>query len=223
MEDHFEEEFEDTREDISHLLQGINRYNPENLPQLEAYVQLQTSENKYDLDANLSILKLYQFNPQLHQTNVVVQILLKALMNLPRTDFYLCKCLIDENHAHDKSIEKVLYLSDLMETCHFKDFWNEIRQECPELIDGVRGFEAALMLYIGGVLSTTYQSIDIQLLSDLLGGLEGNELQAWITSRGWSIRSDGKVFICNQEHIKSKNIVEKINFHSVKGMMQVSR
>ena len=64
------------------------------------------------------------------------------------------------------------------------------------------------------MLSTTYQNIDSQLLSDLLGGLEGNELQAWITSRGWSVHSDGKVFICNQEHIKSKNIVEKIDFHS---------
>jgi translation initiation factor 3 subunit K len=67
------------------------------------------------------------------------------------------------------------------------------------------------------VLSTTYQNIDTQLLSDLLGGLEGNELQAWITSRGWNVRSDGKVFICNQEHIKSKNIVEKIDFHSEYG------
>lgn len=49
--------------------------------------------------ASISKLFRYQFNPQLHQTNVVVQILLKALMNLPRTDFHLCKCLIDENHA----------------------------------------------------------------------------------------------------------------------------
>ena len=31
-----------------------------------------------------------------------------------------------------------------------------------------------IFLDISGVLSTTYQSIDIQLLSDLLGGLEGS-------------------------------------------------
>lgn len=52
------------------------------------------------ISSNLNLLFFsYQFNPQLHQTNVVIQILLKALMNLPRTDFYLCKCLIDENHT----------------------------------------------------------------------------------------------------------------------------
>lgn len=45
-----------------------------------------------------SYVSSYQFTPNLHQTTVVVQTLLKALMNLPRTDFYLCKCLIDENH-----------------------------------------------------------------------------------------------------------------------------
>ncbi|XP_046859312.1 LOW QUALITY PROTEIN: eukaryotic translation initiation factor 3 subunit K-like [Xenia sp. Carnegie-2017] len=222
MEDSYEVDFEDTREDISLLLHGIDRYNPENLHQLESYVHQQTSENQYDLDANLAVLKLYQFNPQLHQTNVVIQILLKALMNLPRTDFYLCKCLIDENHTHDKSIEKVLYLSDLMETCHFKDFWHEVRNECQDLVEGIKGFEEAVMSYISGVLAITYQSIDAQLLSDLLGGLEGNDLQEWIKLRNWSL-DDGKVFICNQEHIKSKNIVEKIDFHTVKGIMQVSR
>lgn len=216
-------DFEEAKEEVTVLLQGINRYNPENLQQLEAYVQLQTSENEYDLDANLSVLKLYQFTPSLHQTAVVVQILLKALMNLPRTDFYLCKCLIDENHMQDKSIEKVIYLADLMETCHFKDFWREIRHECPEVVEGVKGFEEALQIYISGVLNTTYQSINGHLLADLLGGLEGDELQEWIKSRGWKLQDDGKVFIGNQEHIKSKNIVEKIDFHSVKGMMTCSR
>ena len=37
----------------------------------------------------------YQFNPGYNQTNVTAQILLKALTNLPHTDFTLCKCLID--------------------------------------------------------------------------------------------------------------------------------
>ena len=85
---------------------------------------MQAQEKEYDLESNLAVLKLYeskyflysssnlcnfvvvfyvldhfnsryQFNPNLFQTNVAAQILLKALTNLPHTDFILCKCLID--------------------------------------------------------------------------------------------------------------------------------
>lgn len=44
--------------DISSKLQGIDRYNPENIPLLEEYVQYQLASKKYDLDANLALLKL---------------------------------------------------------------------------------------------------------------------------------------------------------------------
>lgn len=73
----------------------LYRYNPENLSALEQYVDAQVAEDTYDLEANLAILKLYQFNPTCFKTEYVVSILLKALANLPHTDFILCKCLID--------------------------------------------------------------------------------------------------------------------------------
>lgn len=41
----------------------------------------------------------YQFNPAYFQTQVTSQILLKALTNLPHTDFTLCKCMIDQTHV----------------------------------------------------------------------------------------------------------------------------
>lgn len=41
----------------------------------------------------------YQFNPAYFQTAVTSQILLKALTNLPHTDFTLCKCMIDQTHV----------------------------------------------------------------------------------------------------------------------------
>lgn len=87
---------ETMRVQVAQMLKGIDRYNPENLIQLEQYVQLQASENVYDLEANLAVLKLYQFNPLKFKNEVVVAVLLKALTNLPHTDFVLCKCLIDQ-------------------------------------------------------------------------------------------------------------------------------
>lgn len=74
-------------------------FNPANLATLKQYVERQAKETAYDLEANLAILKLCQFNPAFFQTTVTAQILLKALTNLPHTDFTLCKCMIDQAHV----------------------------------------------------------------------------------------------------------------------------
>uniref|UniRef100_A0A673MHI1 Eukaryotic translation initiation factor 3, subunit K n=1 Tax=Sinocyclocheilus rhinocerous TaxID=307959 RepID=A0A673MHI1_9TELE len=111
---------------IDNLLKGIglySEYNPENLSTLERYVDTQARENTYDLEANLGVLKLYQFNPAYFQTTVTAQILLKALTNLPHTDFTLCKCMIDQTHQEERPIRQILYLGNLLETCHFQSFW----------------------------------------------------------------------------------------------------
>ena len=56
------------------MLQGIERYNPDNIKTLEHYVDLQAREKGYDLEANLALLKLYQFNPAHTNMNVIVQV-----------------------------------------------------------------------------------------------------------------------------------------------------
>jgi hypothetical protein len=44
--------------EITSKLNGIDRYNPQNIPILEEYVQYQLANKKYNLDANLALLKL---------------------------------------------------------------------------------------------------------------------------------------------------------------------
>ena len=56
------------------MLQGFERYNPDNIKTLECYVDLQARERGYDLEANLALLKLYQFNPTHTNMAVVVQV-----------------------------------------------------------------------------------------------------------------------------------------------------
>uniref|UniRef100_A0A8D2DXI9 Eukaryotic translation initiation factor 3 subunit K n=1 Tax=Sciurus vulgaris TaxID=55149 RepID=A0A8D2DXI9_SCIVU len=132
--------FEQMRANVGKLLKGIDRYNPENLATLERYVETQAKENAYDLEANLAVLKLYQFNPAFFQTTVTAQILLKALTNLPHTDFTLCKCMIDQAHQEERPIRQILYLGDLLETCHFQAFWQAL-DENMDLLEGITGFE----------------------------------------------------------------------------------
>ncbi|XP_071534491.1 eukaryotic translation initiation factor 3 subunit K isoform X2 [Panulirus ornatus] len=91
------EQAEAMRATVASMLRGIERYNPENISTLERYVELQARENTYDLEANLALLKLYQFNPGTYQSTVACQILMKALTNLPHTDFVLCKCLLGQD------------------------------------------------------------------------------------------------------------------------------
>uniref|UniRef100_A0A674NVM4 Eukaryotic translation initiation factor 3 subunit K n=1 Tax=Takifugu rubripes TaxID=31033 RepID=A0A674NVM4_TAKRU len=189
--------FEQMRANVGELLRGIDRYNPENLATLERYVETQAKENAYDLEANLAVLKLYQFNPAYFQTAVTSQILLKALTNLPHTDFTLCKCMIDQTHQEERPIRQILYLGNLLETCHFQSFWTNL-EENRELIDGITGFEDSVRKY--------------------------TQVKVWMNKHGWAENEEGQIFIFNQdESIKPKNIVEKIDFESVSSIMATSQ
>ncbi len=63
---------------------------------LEEYVDAQVEENEYDAPAVLTVLKLYQLNPDKYRVEVASKILLKTLMALPRSDIVLAKCLINQ-------------------------------------------------------------------------------------------------------------------------------
>lgn len=71
------------------------RYNPQHLSTLEHYVEVQSQENTYDLEANLAVLKIYQFHHD-YNLDITVKIMLKAITNFPHSDFVLCKCLLNE-------------------------------------------------------------------------------------------------------------------------------
>lgn len=80
---------------ITTLIEG-NRYNPDILGELQTYLQHQIDTNTYHFEANLAILKLYQFHPAKADKTVIAKILIKALTNLPNTHFLLCSYLINE-------------------------------------------------------------------------------------------------------------------------------
>jgi translation initiation factor 3 subunit K len=76
-------------------------FNPANLATLKQYVERQAKETAYDLEANLAILKLCQFNPAFFQTTVTAQ------TNMPHTDFILCKCMIGQAHQEKLPIRQI--------------------------------------------------------------------------------------------------------------------
>lgn len=206
------------------MLHGIELYNPNNIGMLLNYLAKQCADNEYDLDANLTILRLYQFriNSELEESDydkkVIIKILLKALTALPSPDFILCKSLIHPNLFEDEidpDLKHVLLLHQLLETCNFKEFWNVLRTD-PGIYLEITGFEDSIRKFICYVVKITYQTIDKVTLRELLGGLDDTQLKYWINSNKWKETDEAYVFISNQEElIKSKNIKEKIEFESV--------
>lgn len=210
------------RATVASMLRGIDRYNPENLQTLHKYVEIQARENAYDLEANLAVLKLYQFNPQKFQKSVVEQILLKALTNLPHTDFVLCKCLIEQIYFEQSDIKEIIHLHDLLEMSKFREFWAEIKDMTK--IETINGFEDSIRKFICHIINITYQRVSKSELSELLGNLDDNQLSVWMSKYGWKDIGDGLVFVANQEeNIKTKNIAEKIDFESTAAIMSSCR
>ncbi|GFR93457.1 eukaryotic translation initiation factor 3 subunit K [Elysia marginata] len=253
------------RATVASLLKGIERYNPENLVNLERYVDMQANENTYDLEANLAVLKLYQFNPNLYQAQVTAVILLKALTNLPHSDFILCKCMIEPSRLMEEPVAKVLGLAELLETANFNEFWislmkdldpliegivgfeDSIRKckylemgvsigsifnltpislmkDLDPLIEGIVGFEDSIRKFVCHVVASTYSTIRKDKLRQLLGNVTEAQASQWVSKYGWTEQLDGYVFIANQdEHIRTKNITEKISFDSVAAIMASGR
>ncbi|CAG9820104.1 unnamed protein product [Phaedon cochleariae] len=210
------------KQTVASMLKGIERYNPDNLPTLERYVEIQSRENAYDLEANLAVLKLYQFNPHSFNISVTCQILLKALTNLPHTDFILCKCLLYEKQLSQEPINQIVYLADILEQCDFQVFWTRIHT-LPDLTQSITGFVDSIRKFICHVVGITYQTIEHSHLAQLLGDVDDSTLKLWIKKYGWK-EMGNLVFISNQdENIKTKNINEKIDFDSVGAIMASCR
>ncbi|KAF7286540.1 eukaryotic translation initiation factor 3 subunit k [Rhynchophorus ferrugineus] len=210
---------ETMKQTVAAKLNGIERYNPENLPTLERYVELQSVENTYDLEANLAVLKLYQFNPATFNMHITCQILLKALTNLPHTDFILCKCLLTSKQLGVEPINQIIYLADILEQCDFQLFWTRIRS-IPELTQKITGFWDSIRKFVCHVVGITFQSIERGHLAQLLGDIDDKTLDIWVKKYGWKSEPNNLIFVGNQdENIKTKNISEKIDFESVGHIM----
>ncbi|KAJ6649787.1 Eukaryotic translation initiation factor 3 subunit K [Pseudolycoriella hygida] len=202
---------------IADILKSIERYNPDHLNILEAYVASQAKNNTYDLEANLAVLKLYQFNPNKLNYNITHLILLKALTNFPHTDFTLCKCLLLPAQMDDDTVKTIIYLADILESCDFALFWMKVGMT--DFVANITGFYDSIRKFICHVVGITFQTIEKDYLVRLLGDIDGYALASWIKKYGWKDEGD-LVFIASQDNnIKTKNITEKIEFESLAQLM----
>ncbi|GMR60060.1 hypothetical protein PMAYCL1PPCAC_30255, partial [Pristionchus mayeri] len=222
-------QFDALKSSLDDHIQGVNRYNPENVTELQQCVAAMASENRYDRDIALTTLKLYQLNPDKYDEATVRTILLKTLTVLPGADFALAKCLIDANRINSPELRLVLNLGSVLESCDFAVFWKLAKgeytaddkfkspAEIAKLIKPISGFEEAVRAFACRVISTTFQCIDRTQLVRLLGGVNEAKVTEYSGKFGWETREGGKVlYMANHDStIKSRNIDERLSFGSV--------
>lgn len=150
----------------------FSRYNPDHLKTLEAYVEDQAKNNTYDLEANLAVLKLYQFNPHMLNFDITYTILLKSLTNLPHTDFVMAKCLLLPQQMKNETVQTIIDLADILERTDFTLFWQRAEVN-KNLFRHINGFHDSIRKFVCHVVNITFQKIRKDLLKEMLGGIEG--------------------------------------------------
>ncbi|KAG6330254.1 hypothetical protein ID866_8837 [Astraeus odoratus] len=194
---------------IENLVSGVDRYNPSNVGILEDYLYHQIRSEEYDCLANIAILKLYQFNPDLYNADVVVNILLKALTAEPFPDFNLCISLLDDRPVNLNPDEPdplpvllpiLTNLYNLLHQCRFTAFWtfyhsDELESLRENYIVECVGFEDAIREVAARAVKATFTRIGLDRLGAYVD-LSGPELDAWVEKQEWTFdSSNGTVSI----------------------------
>lgn len=207
----------DLEREVMQLLQ-TRRYDPTILPRLEEYVNYQVTKNFCDSDVNLAVLKLYQFYPDRYNASTVSNILIKALMNFPGTDFLCSLYLIPERRQVDEPIPVISRLASLLETGRFTEFWAE-SGACADLLASVPGALNSFRNFMCEVVSRTYKTIDLKKLGEVLD-LSGDETRKYVINSGWTV--EGDVVICpgNEENQpRPPSLDEHLSFKQVASKM----
>lgn len=203
---------------IQEMLACIERYNPDHLKTLEAYIEDQAKNNTYDLEANLAVLKLYQFNPHMLNFDITYTILLKSLTNLPHTDFVMAKCLLLPQQMKNETVQTIIDLADILERADFTLFWQRAEVN-KSIFRHIQGFHDSIRKFVCHVVNITFQTIRRDLLKEMLGGIEDSLVDKWMKQYGWKREGNLVIVASQDEKIKTKNITEKIEFDNLGGLM----
>ncbi|KAJ7225801.1 armadillo-type protein [Mycena pura] len=207
---------------IEDLVSGVDRYNPSNLSILEDYLYHQIRSQEYDCLANLAILKLYQFNPDLYNPDIVINILTKALTASPLPDFNLCISLLDErpiNATLDEPdplpslLPTLKRLNDLLYKCRFPAFWEYYQSdELENLRDNYTvecvGFEDAVREVAIRAVKATFTRISADRLASYLD-LNGSELTEFVEKKGWKMEENVIVIPPNPDNQIEATVVQE--------------
>ncbi|KAJ3008148.1 UNVERIFIED_CONTAM: Eukaryotic translation initiation factor 3 subunit K [Siphonaria sp. JEL0065] len=228
-------------EKIDLIVDSVDRYNQANLPVLEQYVIDQMKSNEVDSQANLAVLKLYQFNPALSNIATVSAILTLALASLPDPDFNLSLCLLSPETSQSKHVAQIIELQQLLETCRFKQFWSQLEAfklpsydakdlknggSAKKVVELFPQFATRIRSYVTSTLAITYQQISLAQFKESVH-LDKKELTEWINQSGCTINQDDATLVdfpLTSENLPKPALVkENIRFEQLTKIIGVSK
>ncbi|KAL0484084.1 translation initiation factor 3 subunit TIF3K1 [Acrasis kona] len=194
---------------------ATSKYDAAVIAPLEKHVQEQlTNDGTYDKEANLFLLKLYQFHPQKASLDVIKKVLILALTNGSQTnDFTLSLYLIHEKNQSEEGVSQLIKLYDLLEACQFDKFW-ELRATASEVLKSLPSFDNNILF--AGVLAITYQEADKAVIMKALNFNDTKSFDEFVNSHNEFFRGtqDNTVrFALNSyNQILPKKVPQNIKF-----------
>ncbi|PCH03609.1 Winged helix-turn-helix transcription repressor DNA-binding [Penicillium occitanis (nom. inval.)] len=189
---------------IDAILNGLDRYNPETTTVFQDYVVQQCEDRTFDCYANLALLKLYQFNPHLLQTETTTNILAKALTVFPSPAFSLSLALLpaytqpfgtsDDSSAQSsdfvESVQKLAHLNTLLESAQYALFWSTFNSDdlYADLVADVAGFEELVRVRIAVEVGKAFREISADALAQWFDLKSREALQKFVVDVcGWEV------------------------------------
>lgn len=190
---------------ISSIINGLERYNPEAVGTLEDYLRQQCEERFVDCNANRTLLKLYQLNPDRIKDEVITNVLVKTLTCFPSPQFALAMHLIppsilapaNARAELPEAISKLRELDGQLQGAQYARFWATLDSDdlYADLTADVSGFEETVRVRIATLVGHAYREVELPLLEAWLG-LEGQAAVKFIAeTAGWKVGDDGLVAV----------------------------
>lgn len=171
----------------------------------------------------------YQFNPQLSNPDVIINILTKALVaTVHGPDFNVCLALLREPSAilqdidsDDDSFAQTMpflqRLHDLIRACQFTKFWAEFNgkseaatllRTSPNYFPAHKDLTSKLRLQFASSIAASFSRVRLAQLSRWLD-LDEKALAAWCKEVGWEVEGDVAVVPKNGDNDVKAGVVKE--------------
>ena len=201
-------------------------YSTSNQAQLEAFVDAQAAGTApYDMDANRSLLKIYQFVPQNSNQSKIAMILLLSLLEFPSTDCLALSYLLPEKLSKVEPIASILHCASLLDSCKFDEFWKayggiaESDGSLKSLLDSNKGTER-LQRAVVNVLALSYRTAPLATVLNALNVKSGGDISKLSHPNVESVTAETVSFAPTADNTKRNRVFQEgVNFSAIASMM----
>jgi translation initiation factor 3 subunit K len=150
-----------------------------------------------------------------------LQVLSKALMQLPATDFSSCMHLIPHKLHSMDPVKTLFKWYTLAESCQFKKFWHEVESN-KHVCSKISGFEDTMRSFIASVCEVTFANMPLQLAKEYLHCTDSKEqFEDFMSEQGWTRSDDGKAVVLPVQDSNQPPQDRKMKLFSIEQMAKV--